>query len=360
MKKNFIIYAPAINSRTGGAHSILENFLKSLRTRPAIEATWQFIGNSEYESICAQSKLEFHSLDLNKKWLLRIIYDFLLFKIKFLNGQAPAIIISMQNTTPITRSCDSTLTYVHQAIPFIKNFKPDPIKNFKLFLIKKFYFFFIKFGIDRKRAFFILQSEWLKKICSIKLGVSEDHFFIHRPMPTDINLVEFTNKQIVPNTYFYPSLFQNYKNHKLLIEAFIRIANNRPEQNFVLELTIEAIPVECPINLKILFHGMLSRKTTLLKINNAEVVIYPSLIESYGMPIAEAIFLKTPVIASDLPYARELLGENGIYFNPLSVESLTNTILEFSTKNYQEIKISKEKFQDWESVLANFLNKINK
>ena len=360
MKKNFIIYAPAINSQTGGAHSILENFLKTLSATSLPEAQWQFVGNSEYHAVCAQSNIEFHPLDLNQKWFMRIIYDFFLFKMKYLNNKSPAIVISMQNTTPITRDCDSTLTYIHQAIPFIKNFKPHPIKNFKLFLIKHFYFFFIKAGINRKHAFFILQSEWLKKICSEKLGVSGDHFLIHRPVPSDINPAEFSQKTIAPNTYFYPSLFQNYKNHQFLIEAFIRIAKNHPEQNYTLELTIAPLPCECPKNLKIIFHGMLSRQKTLFKINNAEAVIYPSLIESYGMPIAEAIFLKTPVIASDLPYARELLGEKGIYFNPYDVDSLVKTILEFSPENYHEIKMTADRFQNWESVLANFLNKINK
>ncbi|MBC7429123.1 MAG: glycosyltransferase [Bacteriovorax sp.] len=360
MKKNFIIYAPAINIQTGGAHSILENFLISIDSKLVSESNWTFIGNEEYRSACASNNINFRSLNLNKKWFLRIVYDFLLFKGKFLQNQPPSVIISMQNTTPFTRNCDSTLTYIHQAIPFIENFKPDPVKNLKLFLIKHFYFFFIKLGVSRKRAFFILQSEWLKKLCAPRLGVSEDKFLIHRPLPTDIDPEKFKSKQVVKNSFFYPSLFQNYKNHHLLIEAFILLAKNSPDKNFILELTIEDQHINVPANLEIKYYGMIPRSETLQKINHSSAVIYPSLIESYGIPIAEAIFLKTPVIASDLPYARELMGTDGLYFDPQNAESIKQVVEKFLIEGQKEIKVSAERFQDWTRVLENFLNKINK
>jgi glycosyltransferase involved in cell wall biosynthesis len=360
MKKNFIIYAPAINIKTGGAHSILENLLVSLDKKLLSESNWHFIGNSEYESICASSNIRFYSLNLNQKWLLRIVYDYVIFKNKFLKNQPPSIIISMQNTTPFTRDCDSTLTYIHQAIPFIEDFKPDPIKNLKLFLIKHFYFFFIKLGLKKNKSFFIVQSEWLKKICSLRLDISKEKFIIHRPLPTDIELPKFKNKNPLKHTFFYPSLFQNYKNHGLLVKAFILLAKSRPQINFILELTIDDLLIEVPSNLQVKYYGMISRNETLQKINNATAVIYPSLIESYGMPLAEAIFLKTPIIASDLPYAHELLGDNGIYFNPNSAQSIKDSLDRFLENGQLEIEMTKTKFQDWATVLENFLYKMNK
>ncbi|MBC7429396.1 MAG: glycosyltransferase [Bacteriovorax sp.] len=360
MKKNFIIYAPAINIQTGGAHSILENFLISIDPKLVSESNWSFIGNSEYEAICASSNIHFHALNLNKKWFLRIVYDYLIFKGKFLKNSPPSIIISMQNTTPFTRDCDSTLTYIHQAIPFIKTFKPHPIKNLKLFLIKHFYFFFIKLGITREKSWFIVQSKWLKEMCAERLGIPEQKFFIHRPMPTDIDLQKFINKQTLKNTFFYPSLFQNYKNHLLLIEAFILLAQAHDGEKFVLELTIDDQMIELPLNLEVKYYGMIPRSEALQKINNATAVIYPSSIESYGIPIAEAIFLKTPVLASDLPYARELIGEEGIYFDSQNPESIKKSVERFLQNGQSEIKASSERFQDWTKVLENFLNKINK
>jgi glycosyltransferase involved in cell wall biosynthesis len=360
MKKNFIIYAPAINSKTGGAHSILENFLNSIDSQSITDSNWFFIGNSEYKTICAQANINYQQLNLNKKWFLRITYDFLIFKMKYLKNQPPSIVISMQNTTPFCRKCDTTLTYIHQAIPFISNFSPSLIKNLKLFLIKYFYLFFIKAGISNTRAYFIVQSEWLKILCVSKLNQSQDRFLIHRPLPTDIDLNQFKNKKTNKNTFFYPSLFQQYKNHHLLIEAFIQLANNNPQENYVLELTIDDLLISIPHNLIIKYYGFISRSETLQKINNAMAVIYPSTIESYGMPIAESLYLNTPVLASDLPYARELMGEKGVYFDPNKAQSIKVAIENFLKKNHVETTIPSDKFQDWAKVLANFLYKINK
>lgn len=360
MKKNFIIYASAINAKTGGAHSILENFLASLDQDLVPGATWQFIGNLDYENLCLRNNIQFHRLNLNKKWLLRILYDFLLFKILFLRNKPPTHVISFQNTTPKIRLCDTSLTYIHQAIPFIENFYPHPISNLKLFLIKHFYFFFISFGLSKSRSFFIIQSEWLKKICAEKLKTPESHFIIHRPLPTDIVLSEFTKQNITPDIFFYPSLYQDYKNHDRLILAFIQAAEKNPNRNFELGLTIERNDVLPPKNLQINFYGVLSRLATLEKINAATAVIFPSLIESYGMPIAEAIFLKTPVLGSDLPYARELLGESGNYFDPMNITSMQDAIVNFSADKYVGVEITKNKFQDWGMVLENFLNKTSK
>lgn len=360
MKKNFIIYAPAINSKTGGAHSILENFLNSIDKNLVSGATWHFIGNLEYESLCLQKNIHFIQLNLNKKWIFRILYDFLFFKILYLKNKPPTNIISFQNTTPTIRSFDTSLTYIHQAIPFIENFHPNPITNLKLFLIKHFYFYFINFGLRKKNSFFIIQSEWLKKICAVRLKIPEYHFVTHRPLPSDIDFDLAKNLQNNLDSFFYPSLYQDYKNHNRLIQAFIKAATTNPERNFQLELTINKREILLPINLQINFLGALSRQETLNKINNSSAIIFPSLIESYGMPIAEAIFLNTPVLASHLPYAIELLGENGNYFDPKDVNSISNAIVNFSPKNYLKIEISSERFQDWGIVLKYFLNKTNK
>lgn len=46
---------------------------------------------------------------------------------------------------------------------------------------------------------------------------------------------------------------------------------------------------------------------------DAAGVLFPSLAEGYGLPPAEGILLKTPVICSDLAVFREILGENPVY-----------------------------------------------
>lgn len=361
MKKHFIIYAPAINSKSAGAHSILESFLSSLGSY-TVKDNWQFVGHQDYESLCLKHGIKFNKLDLNLKWFKRIFYDFFLFKKNFLKASVPpSIIVSMQNTTPLLRKEDRNLTYLHQAIPFLKEFSPSPIKQTKLFLIKHFYYFFICVGINQRQSYFIVQSEWLKKILTQKLKIASEHVFIHRPLPTDISLSESNLDR--NEHFFYPALYQIYKNHQNLFKGFCLAALENPTNNYFLEVTLEDFYFaktlkavgQVPHNLHIINLGILSRQETLQAIKNAKAIIYPSLVESYGMPIAEAIFLKTPVIASNLPYARELLEENGHYFDPLDIQSIKLAIVNFGLNHKNNPVVSSDKFKSWEKILSDFL-----
>ncbi len=48
----------------------------------------------------------------------------------------------------------------------------------------------------------------------------------------------------------------------------------------------------------------------------ADACLFPSLCESFGHPLVEAMALGKPVIAADRPYARELCGEHALYVDP--------------------------------------------
>lgn len=59
--------------------------------------------------------------------------------------------------------------------------------------------------------------------------------------------------------------------------------------------------------------------------------ILPSFYEGFGMPIVEAMTVKTPVIAADIPVLHESSGGAAMYFNPHSVDDLHQTILQVLT-----------------------------
>ncbi len=49
---------------------------------------------------------------------------------------------------------------------------------------------------------------------------------------------------------------------------------------------------------------------------NADALVHPSYSEGFGLPIVEAAYFNCPVIASDIPVFRELLGDNYLSFDP--------------------------------------------
>jgi glycosyltransferase involved in cell wall biosynthesis len=44
--------------------------------------------------------------------------------------------------------------------------------------------------------------------------------------------------------------------------------------------------------------------------------VYPSVIESFGHPLLEAMAAGLPVVAADAPVNRELCGNSAVYFSP--------------------------------------------
>ena len=80
-------------------------------------------------------------------------------------------------------------------------------------------------------------------------------------------------------------------------------------------------------NIRNLYRINYFENTNLEKVyNQYDAIIFPSLIESLGLPIIEATKMKMPIIVSNLPYSREISSSYIKYFNPKSVKSLYKTI----------------------------------
>jgi len=61
-------------------------------------------------------------------------------------------------------------------------------------------------------------------------------------------------------------------------------------------------------------------------LSGAEVFVYPSLHEGFGLPVLEAMACGAPVVASHIASLREVAGEAGVYANPHEVEDLAAKI----------------------------------
>ncbi|MCS7191470.1 MAG: glycosyltransferase family 4 protein [Armatimonadetes bacterium] len=76
--------------------------------------------------------------------------------------------------------------------------------------------------------------------------------------------------------------------------------------------------------------------------SGAEVFVYPSLAEGFGLPPLEAMACGTPVICSNSPALPEVVGDAAITFPPTSVEALSDA-LNFILKNEDVRKTLRQK-----------------
>jgi len=77
----------------------------------------------------------------------------------------------------------------------------------------------------------------------------------------------------------------------------------------------------------------------------ADILIYPSIFEGFGIPILESLFCKTPVITSKQGCFSETGGEQTLYINPLSVSELTAAITKVKSDSNLRQQMIEEGYQ---------------
>jgi glycosyltransferase involved in cell wall biosynthesis len=70
---------------------------------------------------------------------------------------------------------------------------------------------------------------------------------------------------------------------------------------------------------RVIFSGFVSEFVKYRLLKAAEFLVFPSLYEGFGIPALEAMSLGKPVLASLTTSFPEVIGEAGLYFDPLSV-----------------------------------------
>jgi len=73
-----------------------------------------------------------------------------------------------------------------------------------------------------------------------------------------------------------------------------------------------------------------------------DVFVFPSVSETFGHPMAEAMSTGLPVVASDTPVNQEICGEAALYFKPFSVLGLADRVEELNNSEVLRNRLSAE------------------
>lgn len=235
-------------------------------------------------------------------------------------------VICFGNLPPSIRLKAKVLVYFHQLL-FLETPQGFSLKNKFIYARKQNILNFIKNNAD----FWLVQSEYIKVEFSKKYLSGKTEKIVKLPFYPELNFSHY-NMNRAKYSFLYVSNSSPHKNHYRLIESFCLAYDEVHKGSLTVTVAVSDLNLCAFIQKKIDSGypiknvGFIDKeKLTALYLGH-EYFIFPSLAESFGLGLAEAIDGGCKIIASDLSYTYEVC-KPSLTFDPHSVESMKNAIV---------------------------------
>ena len=174
----------------------------------------------------------------------------------------------------------------------------------------------------------IVQTNYMKNRLESFLNIKSENIYVI-PIFDDSKFINDLSKK--QNDFLYVSDFQPHKNHDNLIKAFV-LCSNKNQTQINLHLTIPKNKFDdfinryqIPQNLNIINHGVCNEDQVSDLYLECKYFIFPSIKESFGLPLIEACQYECNVIAPDLEYVKEII-KPSLLFDPHNIDSIAASI----------------------------------
>ncbi|MDF2832915.1 glycosyltransferase [Chryseobacterium indoltheticum] len=228
-------------------------------------------------------------------------------------------VLCFGNQPPLLKLNCPVFTYFHQPM-FLNIPKEFSFKDKLIFSIKQNILNRLRKNTDK----WIVQNNLIKNGLCDKYRIAQTEVLVLPFYPNEDLSVNSEIRQ--SNTFIYVSNATPHKNHKRLFEAFTTFYDQHKVGELIVTINFDhdmAAYVEKMRMLKypITNIGFVDRVELIKNYHTAEYLIFPSLEESFGLGIVEAIECGCKVIGSDLGYMFQVC-QPSIVFNPLSKDDI--------------------------------------
>lgn len=364
MKKNIII--SGVNFSEGGPLTVMKSVLEFLDDS-------SYITDYNVIALVHSKKLykDFKNIELleyphvKAAWKNRVKFEY--FECKSLSQELNSYLwLSLHDITPNVIS-ERRAVYCHNPSPFYKQNLSNFFGNPKRFFYTAFYALLYRINIH-KNNYVIVQQKWIKDAFLEMFNLKNEKVIVALPDQKSGNI---ENLIINPTTvksddfvFFYPAFPREFKNFEVICRA-VEILNAKGHQNFKVKLTIDGsensysknIVDQFAKNKEIEFVGLLSKDKVDDNYAIADCLIFPSKLETWGLPISEFKKYQKAMLVADLPYAYETVGDYDRvhYFDATNEQTLAESMLAIMNgsikyTNKGEIKYDNPICRNWDEL----------
>lgn len=311
-----MILLDCVYINNGGGLILLKFLVKSLESKK-LDVFYLFDERTKYI-------FENDSTIKNKKFIKNSYFERKKFynQYKFTFSHA----LCFGNVPPPIKLNAKVFIYFHQLL-FLKIPQDFSFKNKLIYKIKQLFLKFYKKNAD----IWITQSELIQKSLANKYFNGE---YSHIKILPFYPPLDFSNNLVLrePNTFFYASNTAPHKNHEKLIYSFCSVYDKQKKGKLIVTVPETSLDICKIINDKVTLGyplinmGFIDRHKLINLYQSSEYLIFPSLAESFGLGLAEAIDGGCKVIASDLPYTYQVC-KPSLTFDPNNQVSIENALI---------------------------------
>jgi glycosyltransferase involved in cell wall biosynthesis len=309
MQKEIVISAANITS--GGPLTIYSQFLVILSTLASDVKITAFV--SDKRNFAKIGNINFIELKWYKRVrFLKFYYEYFYYW-RYSRNRIVDLWISLSDCSPKIKS-KIQIAYFHNALPThqfgIKEIYYSP----KLFVQKYYSRFFFQFNI-KANSFVIVQQNWYKTYIHRAYAYEIHKIIVCPPKKFHVTdkLHRFCSKD-KQHVFVCPTKPVFYKNTEIIFKAVSLLSKNL---NYRIIITIKGDENRLARMLyKKYFHlsqiewlGQISTESLNQLYLFGDTLLWPSKLESWGLPLSEAEGYNMNIICADLPYAHETLSD---------------------------------------------------
>lgn len=341
MKK---IVVSAVNLNVGGTLTILRDCLSYLS---------EISKNNEYEiiAIVYDKELAYYPNITyienqwpKKRWVNRLWFEYVSLN-RISKEIGPVHLwLSLHDTTPNVVA-ERKAVYCHNPFPFHKWKWKELAFAPKIVLFSLFSKYIYKKGIS-DNDYVIVQQAWIRNEFVRMFKLSEKRIIIALPnLPKLEEVNHFEDLTSNKTKFIYPASPNTHKNFECLCAA-TAILEEMTAEEFQVNITLNG---EENSYSKWLFRkwghvkslhwiGFVDRKELFHQYAQSDCLVFPSKVETWGLPITEFSIFNKMMLLSDLPYAKETAAGSQYvrYFDPNSAHELATLMLDVVKKRTDE------------------------